>query len=152
MGEGLAPAVASQPRFLSAIIGRVGDTILQECGFLRIQDWIFREGRMAQLYDGILMVLVAGLPWAKSNAWIMPLRLAVASVLQSRGFPAKVLRNKLYLTDEATDFHMRVDFLAASPRGRARGAQPSRAPPGTALMTVLAFEDPRGRSDHAEPR
>lgn len=123
---------------------------MQECGFLRIHHWIFRDRPTDPLYDGphfdgVLIVIIAGLPWAKRSAWLMPLRSAVASVLQSRGLPAKVLRKKLYFTDEATRFRMRVDFLAAPPRGsservRAQPSAPSSsagALSGTALMMVL---------------
>jgi hypothetical protein len=84
---------------------------LRKCAFLRIRGSLFfRHPPGLALYDGLLTVVVAGLPWTKRDKWLMPLRWSVESVLQMCGLPAKVKSKKLYLTDEVTGFHMCVEF------------------------------------------
>lgn len=105
--------------------------ILQECGFLRIQEYTLQDVRRNhwvpvapgeerqrnRVEAGTCMFLrmfVEGLPALKRSKWHMPLCWAVSKILQKADCNAFLRCRELYVpTDKTNSTFVKVDFLAA---------------------------------------
>lgn len=133
---------------------RLKDLILEECAFLRIHGSSYRQRhRPDRSGDDFAMIFfIAGLPWAKRDKWLVPLRWTVAMVLQRRGLPASVVSGGLRLEDRQSGLSVCVDFLAAPGTENWRRLGCPRSRHGPEFGTAAAPTSPCAPGVVAPPR
>jgi len=98
-------------------VERLCDTVVKECGFLRIRSTELRDevSNRATRHGSIatLRIYVNGLPLIKRAKWLAPLLWSVSAVLQRHGCPSKVQSNELYVPVNDGANHVRIDLVAA---------------------------------------